>query len=146
MQHTADVGMVDGLGDLLDKAGSDGGFEGALVTEATSECAAVRESHREVGLAIGFTSIMNDNQIGVPQAGNGLGFNVKTTQFLIAREHARVDELERHFAAEQAITRTADDAHTASSEHTQHVVVGDAGDNGLLRFDCLIISKVIPLA
>ena len=47
---------------------------------------------------------------------DGLGLDPETSQFLIAREHTRVNEFESYFASEQAITSPADDPHAATAK------------------------------
>ena len=126
------VGGVDGAGEGLD---GPGGLRDVLrpAVDPLGEAAAVDEFERQVGEAAGLTDVVDLDDIGVLEAGDGLGFLVEPRQGTGPSVCAGKDHLERDKTTQVGLAGLVNDPHAAAAQLLEDLEAVDGRQPGRSR-------------
>ncbi|HKI35726.1 MAG TPA: hypothetical protein VKA46_27975 [Gemmataceae bacterium] len=88
---------------------------------------AVAEFQGEIGQSIEIADFVDLHDVGVLQAGDGLGLGAEAPQVVGGGVDTRQDHLQRHQAVEPNLTCQVDDAHAASAQFAEDLVARQRG-------------------
>ncbi len=118
------VGFVHGSRQGFDQLGGLARRQGSAA-QLLRQAAAAAEFQREERPALVFADAVDLDDVGVVQAGDGLGLGLEAGQVVGAGVFARQDHLERDDAVEAALPGLVDDAHAAAADLAEQLVAGD---------------------
>jgi hypothetical protein len=129
VQDTPLMGMVDRPRDLGDE-------ESRLArrtSEAVEDLVQARpfhELHGEVVPALELSDLVNRDDAGVVQVGDGLGLVPEAAHLVVVGPGPGADHLEGDRPIQAELSRPVDDPHASPAPHPPHLVVSDVADLG----------------
>ena len=99
--------------------------------ESTVQAAAVDVLQLEEGQAVGLADVVDLHDVGVLQAGDGLGLGQEADGGLGAGMGAGQDHLQGAGAVQADLPGPVDDPHAAAAQLAQDLVAGDGGDGAV---------------
>ena len=124
MDDVALMGVVHGPGQCFDKPGR--GVERLRrPVQKLGQAVAVDEFQGEVRPPFRLADVIDLDDVGMPQAGHGLGFLAKALELLRPRVRPGQDHLQGHEPIEPDLPGLVDDTHAAAAELAEDLVIGD---------------------
>ncbi len=126
MEDALAVGEVDGPRQRLHRLGGGAGRL-RLAGRLLGQVAALDELQRQERQTVVFADLMNLDDVGVTEGGDGLGLGLEAGAGRGARPAARQDHLERDESIQARLPRLVHDAHAAAADLPQDLVARQAG-------------------
>ena len=125
MQHAADVGRLETVGDTGRDLGGRVLIHAPAGTHQIAQRSAVDELHRDERAIRARAEIEHANDIGVVDGAKGLGLAMKTLDELGVAGEFRPHHLQGDVALERAIVRAEDVSHPSPPDPLQELVAAD---------------------
>lgn len=116
VDEVADVGGVEGGGDLRDDARRSGWRQGRLAGQHRLEVGSLDEAHREVELAPILSRLEDGQHVGMVDSGGGTGLRLEPGAKVGVPGQRRGDQLDRHVAPKVGVAGAVHDAHSSVSD------------------------------
>jgi hypothetical protein len=133
MDDAAFVGVLDRLGQGLSELGGRPRGKGSA-NQSASQAAPVHVFQGEIGVAVVTTDLMDLDDIGMLEAGDGLGFGAEAAEGLGAGVLAGEDHFQGHQPVERDLAGLVNHSHAAAAQNTQDFVAGHSWRLGKLGF------------
>ena len=132
VEDAARVGVVGGVGDLGEEGDSSWEIE---AREGLGEGAVFIKRHTEIVDAVFLACLVEDYDTRVLKLRNGFDFHGEAEPRIWRCERSGADDFERDFAVDPETAGAVDDAHAATGDFTEDLMVGKvagevAGGNG----------------
>jgi len=145
------MGGGEGLRDLA--ANVDDGFPRDSRGRNLAERSPLDQLHRDEPADVGLADLVYGDDVGMVQAGGGVGFPDEAVDGRAIAGQPLGDELDRHLTTEPRIARAIDLTHSARAERSQDLVRPEllAGGQSHVRFgvrcpvtsgDCIRVAKI----
>jgi hypothetical protein len=116
--------VVHGAGDLGHQRGHGARFR-LEPRDVPGEVPTLDDLHAEVGLIVGLADLVDRDDVRVVELGDRLGLVPEPAQFCRAGQRTGLDQLEGHQAIELVLAGPVDDAHAASSDLLEQLVLAE---------------------
>ncbi len=110
------------------------------LSHSFGEVLALDVIHREIMLPLVFANLVNGHDVRMLQIGRGLRFGVEPLHQRGRSEFSRENHLQRHRAVKGRLPRLEDDAHAASRDLLQQLVISEVADRRILDFGFWILD------
>src|SRR6516165_5544828 len=121
---------IEGIGNLDGEIEQFFGLE-RLASNPVLECLSLQKLHRNEGLALVITNLINCADIRVVQRGGCLSFTLETLQSLAVPGEPLGQEFERDEAMQPGVLGLVNHAHAPAAEFLQNAIVADStADHG----------------
>jgi len=130
VQDAVLVGIMHGLGDAADVSGGLARRQRTAADEA-GQILAFDIIHREERLALDVADFVDGDDVGVPQAGGGLGLAMEAFNSLPAGERAQQEHLHGDDPVQADLAGAVNNPHPAVGDLFQQFIVAEGAQPGL---------------
>ena len=121
------VRVMDGAGDIGQQPRGRAGVGGEF-GQAIGEATAVDQLHAEIAVVAVGAHLMDGDDIGVVERGDGLGLEPEPPAVVVAGQPAGQDHLERHGAIQTQLAGREHDPHAAAGDLAGALMVTEVAD------------------